>query len=112
MIAENPRPDRPIGAALSRNLGGPTAPGEKVESELDAFISKRDKQRRRTEGERRIEEAWMESERRYFARLAEVNRREWAEYHLAAADRLRATLGALVAYHEAEAERHLPKGSA
>ena len=44
--------DVPTGAALNRSLLGPTAPGEGVEAELDAFVSRRDKQRRRTEGER------------------------------------------------------------
>ena len=33
--------DRPIGAALNRNLGSPTAPGEAVESELDWLITRR-----------------------------------------------------------------------
>jgi hypothetical protein len=31
----------PIGAALSRNLGGATDPGEQVEAELDRFIAAR-----------------------------------------------------------------------
>ena len=46
--------EKTIGAALSRDIGA----GEKVEAELDAFVSRRDKQRRRTEGERPDEEAW------------------------------------------------------
>ena len=33
--------DKPIGAALNRNLGSPTAPGEAVESELDRLITLR-----------------------------------------------------------------------
>ena len=33
--------DKPIGAALNRNLGSPTAPGEAVESELDRLITRR-----------------------------------------------------------------------
>jgi hypothetical protein len=36
-----------------------------VEKELTAFIKRRDRQRQQTEGERQIEEAWKESERRY-----------------------------------------------
>ena len=44
----------PRGAALNRDI----ATGEKVEHELDAFIHKRDKERRRTEGDRPEEEAW------------------------------------------------------
>jgi hypothetical protein len=49
--------DRPIGAALNRNLGGPTAPGEDVEHEIDAFISRRHNRRVKTEGERDEEAA-------------------------------------------------------
>jgi hypothetical protein len=85
--------------------------GEKVESELDGLISKRDRQRRQTEGERRIEEAWQESERRYFARIEEERRRERLAYHEDQAARLSNVLGSLVAYHEAEAMKYLPKGA-
>lgn len=77
MIAENPQPDRPIGTASDRDLGGPTAPGEKVEAESDAFISRRDKQRPKTEGERDEEALWRASERRAEATRREANRREW-----------------------------------
>ena len=52
--------ERPIGVGLNRNLGSPTAPGEAVEQELTAFISKRDQQRRQIEGERAIEEVWAD----------------------------------------------------
>ena len=33
--------DEPIGAALNRNLGSPTAPGEAVEAELNRLIERR-----------------------------------------------------------------------
>jgi hypothetical protein len=33
--------DEPIGAALNRKLGSPTAPGEAVEAELDRLITRR-----------------------------------------------------------------------
>jgi hypothetical protein len=33
--------DRPIGAAMNRNLGSPVAPGEAVEAELDRLITRR-----------------------------------------------------------------------
>jgi hypothetical protein len=33
--------DKPIGVALNRNLGSPTAPGEAVEAELDRLIERR-----------------------------------------------------------------------
>jgi hypothetical protein len=67
--------DKPIGAALSRNLGSATAPGEAVEAEIDQFIQRRDWQRRQTEGERAIEAAWRESERR------EENRTGWLVWY-------------------------------
>jgi hypothetical protein len=104
--------ERPIGVGLNRNFGSPTAPGESVEQELTAFIEKRDKQRRQTEGERATEEAWMASERRHDALRREENRLAWHEFHERQAARLAATLGALVSYHEQEAEKYLPKGAA
>src|SRR5215213_5257326 len=96
----------PIGAALNRDI----ATGEKVEHKLDACFRKRDKERRRTEGERPEEEAWKESVRRYeAARDAHLRQECAAKYHTAQAVRHRATLEALVAHHEAEAEKYLPK---
>jgi hypothetical protein len=97
--------ERPIGAGLNRNLGSPTAPGEAVEHELTAFIEKRDKQRRQTEGERATEVAWMESEKRYNARRREENRLAWHPYHQGQAERLRRTVGPLIAFHEESAAR-------
>jgi hypothetical protein len=63
-VGREEKADRPIGVGLRRNIGSPTALGEAVEHELEAFISRRDKQCRRTEGERGEEVAWRESERR------------------------------------------------
>jgi len=57
--------DRPIGAALNRDI---VATGEKVEAELDHFISKRHQQRVLLEGERAVEESWKESTRRQAAK--------------------------------------------
>ena len=71
--------ERPFGVGLNRNLGSLTAPGEAVEQELDAFISRRDADRVKSEGERAAEEAWMASERRYNARIREENRLAWCE---------------------------------
>jgi hypothetical protein len=51
-----------------RAIGGDIARGEGVEHELDSFISKRHEQRVKTEGERAIEDAWREAERREEAR--------------------------------------------
>lgn len=72
--------DSPIGAALSRSLGSPTAPGEKVEAEWDAFIAERHRKRVTAEGERAEEAAWQQSVRRYNARRREENRLAWCEY--------------------------------
>ena len=58
------------------------------------------------------EEAWKESVRRHNARLQEENRQAWCEHHQGQAARLRTTLEALIALHEAEAARYRePKGA-
>lgn len=101
------RPTSP-GAALDRNLGQAFAPGEQVEHELDVFISRRHEQRVRSEGERAVEAAWRESERKHEAARRAANQSAWHAYHLSAAERLRATLGSLIRKHEAEAERYQP----
>jgi hypothetical protein len=98
---------QPPGVGLSRDL----APGEAVESYNDAFISRRHDQRVRDEGGRPEEEAWRESERHHEAARRAQNASAWHEYHLAAADRLRATLEALASHHEREAQKYLPKGA-
>jgi len=48
------------GWGISRDIGR----GEAVEAEMDAVISKRHEQRVKSEGERQLEEAWREGERR------------------------------------------------
>jgi regulator of replication initiation timing len=62
--------DRPIGAALNRDLW---AQGEQVEGELDRLIARRDLKRRQTEGERAEEAVWKEVERREAAKRTEEN---------------------------------------
>jgi hypothetical protein len=80
--------------------------GERVEKELDAMIERRNRQRRKAEGGRRIEEAWAELERRYNARRSEeVRAARVVEYHRSQAVSLRATLEALIAHHKTQAER-------
>jgi hypothetical protein len=86
------------------------ARGEQVEAELDAMIRRRDTERRQTEGERRMEELWAQSVRRYNARLEADERLERLHYHEGQARRLSNTLGSLVAYHEAEAEKYRENG--
>ena len=62
------------------------AHGELVEKELTAFIAKRDGQRRQSEGERRAEEAWAESERRYGGRRRREYRALWFAHFCRMAD--------------------------
>jgi hypothetical protein len=63
--------DKPIVVALNRNLGSPTAPGEAIEHELDALITRRHDQCVKDEGHRPSEVLWAASERAYFARRDE-----------------------------------------
>jgi hypothetical protein len=84
------------GRAIGREIGR----GEAVEAEIDAFISKRHDRRVAEEGERQLEEAWRESERRYNARRREENRREWCGYF----ERLAACLRARAAEYDRRAQ--------
>ena len=68
--------ERLPGAALPRDI----AAAEIVEAELDAFISRRHERRVAEEGERQAEEMWAASERAYFARRREANRKAWVAY--------------------------------
>jgi hypothetical protein len=88
------------------------ARGEWVEKELTAFIEKRDRRRRQSEGERRIEEAWVESERRYEERRRREKRARWYGWHLDQAERHRRTLENLIKHHETQAERLCEEGAA
>ena len=78
--------------------------GEKVEGELDIFISRRHDKRVAEQGERVQEELWRASERRDAEQRREENRAAWCEYHRAAAERARRTLEELIARHEAAAQ--------
>jgi hypothetical protein len=78
---------------------------EKVEKELDTLVSRRHVQRVKSEGERREEELWMESERRHAEERREANRRAWASYHRSQAERHRATLTDLISHHETQAAK-------
>jgi hypothetical protein len=91
----------PIGAALGRNLGSPTAPGEAVEAELDRLIERRSRQKDPDE------ESWLwqESVKRYEEERLKVARLEWHAFHCGQAERHRATLQALIEHHESEAAR-------
>jgi hypothetical protein len=74
-----------------------------VEADLNRLIERRSS--REMDPDER-EELWKESVRAYTARKREEMRAAWCEYHQGQAARLRATLGALIAGHEEQAERY------
>jgi hypothetical protein len=84
--------------------------GELVEKELDGMIERRSRQK----GPEEEHDLWRASECAYFARRDEQRCLERLDYHEGQAARLGASLGALVARHEAEAEKYrnrLAKGN-
>jgi hypothetical protein len=83
--------------------------GEMVEKQLDAVI-----QRRAWKGDvdpDEQEELWKASVRAYAARREEEMRAAWCEHHQGQAARLRAVPEELIADHEEQAEKYLPKGA-
>jgi hypothetical protein len=102
--------DIPIGTALSRNLGSPTAPGESVEAELDRLIQRRSQQKDPDEES----ELWRESLRAYEEKRRQMARLEWHAFHCGQAARHRAVLESLIAFHEEQAAKLMdiqPKGA-
>src|SRR5919112_4732126 len=93
--------DNEIGAALSRNLGSPTAPGEAVEADLDRLIERRSRQKDPDEES----ELWQESVRAYEEKRRQMARLEWHAFHCGQAERHRAVLESLVAFHEEQAAK-------
>jgi hypothetical protein len=79
--------------------------GEIVEAELDRLIERRSV--KEPDPDER-EELWKESVRAYMARRSEEMRAAWREYHQGQAARHRGVLEALIARHEAAAERLAP----
>jgi hypothetical protein len=101
--------DEPIGAALNRNLGSPTAPGEAVEAELNRLIERRSCQKDPDEKS----ELWRGSVRAYEQKRRQMACLEWHAFHSGQAARHRATLQALVKHHEGQAAKLMkdqPKG--
>ncbi len=88
-----------------QGTGREIAAGERVEAELDVFVSKRHDRRVTDEGERAVEELWQVSERLHDADRRADNRAAWLAFHIGQAERLRRNLATLVAHHEREAER-------
>jgi hypothetical protein len=81
------------------------ARSEAVEADLDRIIERRSS--RELDPDER-EELWKASVRAYTARRREELRAAWCEHHQGQAARLRTTLEALIARHEAEADRLAP----
>jgi len=84
---------------------------EAVEHELNRLIEKRHDQRTAEEWHTPSEELWQESVERYNAERDRQLKTEWAEYHQGQAERHRAVLEELIADHEEQAEKYLPKGA-
>ncbi len=84
------------GQALNRDI----AAGEAVEHELDAFISRRHEQRRKSESERELEAVWRVSERVLEAARRREARAGWYSWHAHRAE----LYARLSAEHEAAAE--------
>jgi len=94
---------QPVEAGLSRDI----SKGEAVEADLEAFITRRHDYRVAKEGHRPSEEMYEESTRRYQEQMRATARVEWHLHHVSQAERLRRTLGDLIAFHEAEAQKYL-----
>jgi hypothetical protein len=85
-----------------------------VEAELDSFVARRDKERRRDEGERLPEEIWQESVRAYNARQEAERRAATVAYLLAHADRVENIAAVIAAEKRAQAHKLMqdePKGA-
>jgi hypothetical protein len=77
--------------------------GEMVEAKLNRLIEKCSS--RETDPDER-DELWAASVAAYNARRREENRLAWCEYHRGQAERHRTILEALIADHEAQAEKY------
>ena len=74
-----------------------------VEAELGRMVEKRSS--REIDPDER-DELWKASVAAYNVRRREENRLAWCEYHRGQAERHRVILGALIADHEARAEKY------
>jgi hypothetical protein len=96
--------DPPVGAALSPQISDEDF--ERGERDIDAFVSRRHRQREREEGRRREEELWKASCEAEEREQQEALRHQWESYHWRAAERHRETLVSLINHHEREAARY------
>ena len=76
-------------------------------SDLDRLIERRS---RREPTPDELEPSYAESVRRYHSRRRKEIRAEWYAYHADQAERLRRSMTALVAFHEAKARQLLEEG--
>ena len=83
--------------------------GGMVERELNGMIERRARKGDVDPDEQ--EELWKASVARHNARRREEMRAAWCEHHQGQAVRLRAVLEELIADHEEQAEKYLPKGA-
>ncbi len=81
------------------------ARGEMVEGELDTLIRRRDAERRKTEGERREEEMYAESVRRFNERQRQQAWWERLRYHERMIRVHTTTSEVIIARHEEDAAR-------
>ncbi len=84
------------GAGISRDI----AAGERAETEIDSFISRRHEQRRKSEPEREMEAVWRAYERVQEAARRRENRAGWYGWHMHRAE----LYGRLSREHAATAE--------
>lgn len=92
------KPDGLEVRTLYRSKGGPN-PGTKARRREVAQLA-------RTGLLEALEASYVESVRRWNARVRAENRAAWLAFHEDQADRLRRNLGALVAHHKAEADKY------
>jgi hypothetical protein len=77
-----------------------------VEAELDSFVARRDKERRRGEGERAPEEIWQESVRTLNAKRQEALCWEWLRFHSRQLRNHETTSALITAHHRREIAKY------
>ena len=77
-----------------------------IEGELDSFVNRRDKERRRDEGERPAEAIWQESVRAYNARRDQERAWEWLRFHARQLRNHETTSALITAHHRQEIRRY------
>ena len=77
-----------------------------VEAELDSFVARRDRERRRAEGERSPEEIWQESARVFNAKRQEVLCWEWLRWHQRMLNNHTRTAALIAEHHRQEIARY------